>query len=106
MAYQLELLEEAQIHDIFHVFCLKKAYGSNWQSVPLPMMNDAFVVIEPLVILARCMVKMGNRAAAQVLIHWKNSSPEEATLEFSLKYKGDSLHSPLKTRVLGRGKLL
>ena len=41
VAYQLELPRNAQIHDIFHVSRLKKAYGSSWQFTPLPVMNDS-----------------------------------------------------------------
>ena len=82
VAYQLELPSNAQIHDIFHVSLLKKAYG-NWQFTPLPSITYPQEVIEPLVILERRMVKRGNQAAAQLLIHWKNQSPAEATWEFA-----------------------
>ena len=50
VAYQLELPSNAQIHDIFHVSLLKKAYG-NWQFTPLPSITNPQAVIEPLVIL-------------------------------------------------------
>ena len=37
VAYKPTFLEKAQIHDIFHVSQLKKAYGNVEQIIPLPM---------------------------------------------------------------------
>ena len=83
VAYQLEFPSNVQIHDIIHVSRLKKAHGSNWQYIPLLVMNDNDSNNKPRRILERRMVKRGNRAAAQVLIQWENSTPVEATWEFA-----------------------
>ena len=83
VAYQLELPSSAQIHNVFHVSCLKKAYGTNWQYNPLPNASQSVSLVEPVAILERRMVKRGNQAVAQLLIPWTNSSLEEATWEFA-----------------------
>ena len=83
VAYKLALPEEAQIHDVFHVSQLKKAYGDAAQIIPLPVGSSKDRVFEPLAILDRKMVKRGNRADVRLLIHWKNLSPAEATWEFA-----------------------
>ena len=82
VAYKLELPAEAQIHNVFHVSQLKKAFGVQEQFVPLPVDSIQNTGYEPLAILDRKMVKKGNKADVQVLIHWKNLSPAEATWEF------------------------
>ena len=56
-AYQLKLPSSAQIHNIFHVSCLKKAHGNNWQYISLPSASYSSALVEPLVILERRMVK-------------------------------------------------
>ena len=38
--------------------------------------------LEPVAILARRMVKRENQPVTQVLVHWTNSFPEDATWEF------------------------
>ena len=86
-AYQLELPSIAQIHDIFHVSRLKKDHGTSWQFHPLPTMEDSSRIVEPRAILDRQMMKRGNQAAVQLLIHWNNSFPEEATWEFTSKIR-------------------
>ena len=47
----------------------------------LPVYDDT-PSLEPVAILARRMVKRGNQPATQVLVHWTNSFPEDATWEF------------------------
>ena len=87
VSYQLELPSTTSIHDIFHVFCLKKAHGSNWQFNPLPIMLDSMKAVKLVVILDRRMVKRGNQAAVQLLIDWKNNFLTKATWEFSSKLR-------------------
>ena len=83
VAYKLDLPSEAQIHDIFHVSQLRKAVGYQGPFVPLLVNSQQQLKWEPLVVLDRKLVKRGNRAEAQLLIHWKNLSPAEATWEFA-----------------------
>ena len=83
VAYKLDLPSEVQIHDIFHVSQLKKAVGYQGPFVPLPVNSQQQLKWEPLAVLDRKLVKRGNRAEAQLLIHWKHLSPAEATWEFA-----------------------
>ena len=82
VAYKLELPAETYIHNVFHVSQLKKAYGYSGQGIPLPASCDTVQEFQPMAILERKLVKRGNRADVQVLIHWKGLSPAEATWEF------------------------
>ena len=104
VAYQLDLPSSAAIHDIFHVSLLKKARGSNWMFTPLPVPQK--VLVEPLAILKRRMVKRGNQAAAQLLIHWSNSSPAKATWEFASEIKRRFLNFSLDDKGFGEGEKL
>lgn len=82
VAYKLELPENAQIHHVFHISQLKKKIGP---AVSLGTELPSFGGItspKPVSILARRMVKRGNRVATQVLILWANSFPEDATWEY------------------------
>ena len=69
VAYKLELLASALIHDVFHVLQLKKAYGYNGQFIPLPIQGGAKTKFSPLTILERKLVRRGNRLDVQLLIH-------------------------------------
>ena len=82
VAYKLELPIEAKIHNVFHVSLLKKAVGYSGQFIPLPDSGVRDVQYEPVAILDRKIVKRGNSAEVQLLIHWKHLSPAEATWEF------------------------
>ena len=103
VAYQLEFPADVQIHDIFHVSRLKKAYGSNWQYNPLPATRETAAKSEPLKILERRMVKRGNQAAAQVLVQWKNSSTVEATWEFASELRKKFPQFSLEDKGSGEG---
>ncbi|PKI77737.1 hypothetical protein CRG98_001861 [Punica granatum] len=85
VAYKLELPSSSQIHHTFHVSQLRKAIGSatTTQEFPLPQELVIAESKQPLAILERKMVKRGNKAAAQLLIHWSQSSSAEATWEFT-----------------------
>ena len=82
VAYRLALPAGSQIHLVFHVSQLKKKVGSNMTpGTQLPVYGST-PALEPIAILARRMVQRGNRPATQVLVHWTNSFPEDATWEF------------------------
>ena len=82
VAYRLTLPAGSQIHPIFHVSQLKRKLGSgHLQGSQLPVYGSS-PTLEPLAVLDRRMVQRGNRPATQVLIHWTNSFPEDATWEF------------------------
>ena len=79
VAYKLALPRGSQIHPIFHVSQLKKKVGPNHlQRSQLPV-QGASPVLEPLAVLDKRMVQRGNRPTTQVLVHWTNSFPEDAT---------------------------
>ena len=87
VAYQLQLPEGNQLHDVFHVSQLKWHLGS--KAVPnakLPLVTpDGKIKISPVAVLQRRLVprKAGEYdvVVPQWLVHWENLSPEEATWE-------------------------
>ncbi|GKC26258.1 retrotransposon-related protein [Tanacetum coccineum] len=83
VAYKLELLEDSQIHPMFHVSQLKKFRGTVSQvSSVLPHCDSTSVIaLEPIAILDRRMAKKGNVAAVYVLIQWTNEGVDDATWE-------------------------
>ena len=87
VAYKLKLPEDGQIHNVVHVSQLKLAVGYFGIFIPLPTSVSNDRGYEPLAILDRKMVKKGNETEVQVLIHWKDLSPAEATWEFILEIK-------------------
>ncbi|PKI41782.1 hypothetical protein CRG98_037817 [Punica granatum] len=85
IVYKLRLPPTAQIHPVFHVSQLKKAIGTANCSTELPMADNSSgdQPKQPATVLEHKMVKRGNKAAAQVLVHWVNTSPTEATWEYA-----------------------
>ena len=87
MAYQLQLPEGTQLHNVFHVNQLKKHLGKS--AVPnarLPILTaDGKVKTAPLAILQRHQIPRSTGdfdvAVRQWLMRWENMSPEEATWE-------------------------
>ena len=80
--YRLKLPADSQLHLVFHVSQLKKKVGvKRTMGTPLPVPGDVHQ-LEQLKVLDRRTVKRGNTAATQVLVHWTNSFPEDATWEF------------------------
>lgn len=84
VAYTLKLPPSAKIHNTFHVSLLKKKIGPMLVSPTIPSEVNAQgqILVEPVAILDRRLTKRGNQAATQVLVHWSNSFPEDATWEF------------------------
>ena len=82
-AYHLNLPPGSSIHPVFHVSQLKGHIGKGQLFSPnVPLMgNKEEARSEPLCILARRMVKKGNAAATQILIHWTNQEAEDDTWE-------------------------
>ncbi|PKI36770.1 hypothetical protein CRG98_042847 [Punica granatum] len=85
VAYKLKLPDSAQIHPVFHVSRLKKAIRTTNYSTQLPVLEggSSDKTKQPVAILERRLVRRGNRAVAQVLVHWTNTSPAEATWEYA-----------------------
>ncbi|XP_073116237.1 uncharacterized protein [Elaeis guineensis] len=78
VAYKLQLPSDALIHNVFHVSLLKHATASVVASQSLPPISQ-YAAVQPQAILDRHMVKRGNAAATQLLVHWQNCSPADAT---------------------------
>ena len=69
MAYQLELLSTAHIHDVFHVSLLKQFHGYT-TGVPLPLpleIEASHLVMEPLQVLQRRLETWDGQQVKQVL---------------------------------------
>ena len=83
MAYRLQLPESSQIHLVFHVSQLKKMVGATATTCAtlLPTGSDGQMLVSPVAILDRKVVKRRNQAVAQVLVQWSNSTPKDATWE-------------------------
>lgn len=81
VAYKLQLPEHSKLHPVFHISQLKRKHGDapvHLLDLPtiLPLQDKI-----PEFLLGRRMVKRNNQAATQLLIQWKDQSPEEATWE-------------------------
>lgn len=82
MAYKLELPVSSQIHSAFHVSCLKKIDDQAiTQSGLPPTGDDGKIQLEPMAVLDRWVINKRNQAITQVLVHWFNSYPRDATCE-------------------------
>ncbi|XP_077251451.1 uncharacterized protein LOC143890638 [Tasmannia lanceolata] len=83
VSYKLKLPDDSRIHPVFHVSCLKKKIGTRVvASSSLPTLTDAGVLqVAPYAILDRRVVKKHNRAVTEVLVHWVDTSLEDATWE-------------------------
>jgi hypothetical protein len=82
VAYKLPLPPTASIHPVFHVSQLKKHIGNKIVQSTLPITPSSPTII-PQAVLDRRMVKRGNQATTQVLLHWKGLAPSDATWEFA-----------------------
>ena len=76
LAYRLNLSASAAIHLVFHISQLKKHLGKHLGNHVTPSTLPCLTKENPF--QERRMVKKGNRAATQILIHWKNQSPADA----------------------------
>jgi hypothetical protein len=82
-AYKLQLPDERQIHNVFHVSQLKP-FTPNYSPVfsELPVLVDLSIgIFLPQQILERRMVKKGNSVMPQIKVLWSTLPPECATWE-------------------------
>ncbi|XP_071917026.1 uncharacterized protein [Coffea arabica] len=84
VAYKLALPSHVRIHDTFHVSLLKKKVGTGsiQAQIPAGIPYQGQLMVEPIAVLDRRLVKRGRVAATQVLVQWSNSFPEDATWEY------------------------
>jgi hypothetical protein len=82
VAYKLKLLEEANIHPVFHVSCLKAKIGQT--ITPLhklpPVDSLGHLALEPVEILETRVVKKRRLlAVTEALVLWEGAAKEDAT---------------------------
>lgn len=84
VAYKLQLPNHVRIHDTFHVSVLKKQIGAApvQSHIPAGITVLGHLMMEPVTILGRRLVKRGRAAATQVLVQWSNCFPEDSTWEY------------------------
>ena len=83
MAYELELPEESNIHNVFHVSSLKKTLGQHTApSTELPPLDDEGLLVlileEILQVQER---KLQNKVIQEYLVKWRELPMENATWE-------------------------
>jgi len=98
VAYKLKLPASAQIHPTFHVSQLKEFHGVLPRQPHIPHWlqdKDAHLTLTPVAILARKLVKKGNRAGVSYLIQWEGQSAEDASWHDAEDLEKKFPHSPL-----------
>jgi len=83
VAYKLALPPTAKIHLVFHVSCLKKVIGNNCRiQTSLPKLDEEGLIwLQPKQVLATRDKHLRSRIIKEVLVKWKDTSPEDATWE-------------------------
>ena len=84
VAYHLALPSGSLIHNVFHVSMLKKHVGpvTTISTQLPPVTNDSILVPQPELVLDRRVTQRGKfRLKVEVLIQWKGTSANDATLE-------------------------
>lgn len=82
-AYRLELPSGSMVYPVFHISQLKP-FTPDYSPVytDLPLLSDLSATeLTPETVLARRLVKKGNRAIPQVLVKWTNLPDTSATWE-------------------------
>ena len=82
--YQLALPPNPQVHNVFHIYVLKKYVHDvnhviNWNDVQVEPKGDFLVELD--YILDKREILLWNHTIWKVKVQWKHLSPEEATRE-------------------------
>ncbi|XP_070020956.1 uncharacterized protein LOC142178442 [Nicotiana tabacum] len=83
IAYRLQLSLKSQIHPVFHVSQPKRRIGSTIVLAQQPSLCDmeGKVLIQPVAILQRKMIRVNNGVGVKVLVQWANLSEKEVSWE-------------------------
>jgi hypothetical protein len=83
VAYKLALPATSKIHLVFHVSCLKKVVGQNCrvQTILPELDEEGSLWLQPEAVLNHRECQLCGRTIKEVLIKWKDTSPEDATWE-------------------------
>eukprot|EP00253_Pinus_taeda_P021957 PITA_21957 len=83
VAYKLAFLPTAKIHPVFHVSCLKKVIGNNCRiQTSLPEVDEeGSIWLQPEQLLDTRERPLRGRVIQEILVKWKDTSPEDATWE-------------------------
>ena len=83
VAYKLALPASSKIHPVFHVSCLKKVVGPNCQvQSTLPeVIEEGSIWFQLVAILQTKECQPCHRIIKDVLVQWKDTSPEGAMWE-------------------------
>jgi hypothetical protein len=85
IAYKLALPTAFKIHQVFHVSCLKNVVGQNCmvQTILPESDEEGSIWMQPESILNLHEDHLHGRTIKEVLIKWKDTSPEDATWELA-----------------------
>ena len=83
VAYELELPQGSKIHNVFHVYNLKKTLGKHIApSTKFPPLDDeGLLILIPEWIIQTRESKLGNKVIKEYLVQWKEIPPKDATWE-------------------------
>jgi hypothetical protein len=83
VAYKLALPDTSKIHLVFHVSYLKKVVGQNCRVQTILSELDEYgsLWLQPEVIFNAREHRLCGRTIKEVLIKWKDTSPEDTTWE-------------------------
>ena len=82
VAYELDLPMDSNVHNVFHVSCLKKALGPQVTPIDLPPLDDeGKLILIPEAILDSRERHLRRRVIREYLVKWKDLPTEDATWE-------------------------
>jgi hypothetical protein len=83
VTYQLAFPSHSKLHPFFHVSCLKKVIGSKCQTQTnlLELDEEGSIWLQPQEFLDQRECHLHQRTIKEVLVHWKDKTPTDATWE-------------------------
>jgi hypothetical protein len=107
VAYELKLLEGSNIHNVFHVSCLKKALGQKFTtSAELPPLDEeGKLVLVPKELLEVRESRLRKRVIREYLISWRDLPLEDAMWEIDHILQRVQIFSCLRKSNLVKGGL-